>query len=49
MHFTDEKFPAESLTETELSSNLIWKTLKSLSHALAQAQTVQAKKQLFHI
>lgn len=45
----DEKAPAESLTETLLSSNLIWKSLKVLSHALAQARTVQAKKQLFYI
>ena len=45
----DEKAPAESLTETPLSSNLIWKSLKVLSHALAQARTVQAKKQLFYI
>lgn len=38
-----------SLTETLLSSNLIWKSLKALSHAITQAWTVQAKKQLFYI
>lgn len=38
-----------SLTVTELTSNLIRKSLKSLVHALVQVQTIQAQKQLSYI